>query len=121
MVYCFCDVRIEGRSLLADLVPLPMRDFDIIFSMDWLVTYLSSVHCYEEKVMFHTVGGNEFAFTGGKIPRTPEKENREEKVTAERKSGIGDFGTRGKGGRGGGQSSSSRRASPALFREQMLM
>ncbi|KAJ4972751.1 hypothetical protein NE237_005925 [Protea cynaroides] len=45
-----------------------------------------------------------------------EKENREEEVTAKRKYGIGDFGTRGKGGRGGDQSSSSRRASPPLFR-----
>ena len=44
--YILC---IEGRELLADLVFLDMRDFDVILGMDWLASYHASVHCFEKK------------------------------------------------------------------------
>ena len=35
-MYIECVVKLEDQQLLADLVPLPIQEFDAILGMDWL-------------------------------------------------------------------------------------
>ena len=47
-----CLVSIDNRQLLVDLAVLEMKDFDIIFGMDWLVANYASVDCHGKRVIF---------------------------------------------------------------------
>ena len=42
-----CIVKIVDTELLADLTLLEMRDFDIIFGMDWLAAHYAMVDCHQ--------------------------------------------------------------------------
>ena len=57
-----CIVKIVDTELLADLTLLEMRDFDIIFGMDWLATYYAIVDCHRKKVIFQVPGEIEFCY-----------------------------------------------------------
>ena len=45
-----CLVVIDGRKLLADLVVLPLQQFDVILGMDWLSKYRATVDCFNKRV-----------------------------------------------------------------------
>ena len=36
----------------ADLIPLDIRDFDVILGMDWLANYRATVDCFRKEVTF---------------------------------------------------------------------
>ena len=57
-----CVVKIADRELLADLTLLEMRDFDIIFGMDWLAAHYAMVYCHRKKVIFQIPSEVEFCF-----------------------------------------------------------
>ena len=59
-----CVVKIADRELLVDLTLLEMRDFDIIFGMDWLAAHYAIVDCHRKKVIFKVPGEIEFYFVG---------------------------------------------------------
>ena len=59
-----CVVKIADRELLADLTLLEMRDFDIIFGMDWLVAHYAMVDCHRKNVIFQVPSEIEFCFVG---------------------------------------------------------
>ncbi|KAJ4717071.1 Retrotransposon protein, putative, Ty3-gypsy subclass [Melia azedarach] len=62
-----CKIGIGERILVANLILLPMHDFDVILGMDWLSTYHASVKCYEKEVIFRPPGETEFKFVGTKL------------------------------------------------------
>ncbi|XP_070021824.1 uncharacterized protein [Nicotiana sylvestris] len=45
-VYRACQIRVEGRDTLADLIVLDMIDFDILMGMDWLSSCYAIVDCH---------------------------------------------------------------------------
>ena len=57
-----CVVKIVDTELLAYLTLLEIRDFDIIFGMDWLATYYAIVDCHRKKVIFQVPGEIEFCY-----------------------------------------------------------
>ena len=57
-----CVVQVADRELLANLTLLEIRDFDIIFGMDWLATHYAMVDCHRKKVIFQIPGEIEFCF-----------------------------------------------------------
>ena len=51
-VYRECAVKLEDQQLLADLVPLPIQEFDAILGMDWLSRHHATIDYYEKLVKF---------------------------------------------------------------------
>ena len=54
------------NTLLADLVPLPMIDFDIILGMDFLSGYHAVIDYLKKEVMFRVFEDEEVKFYGDK-------------------------------------------------------
>ncbi|XP_075636932.1 uncharacterized protein LOC142609209 [Castanea sativa] len=67
-----CVVKIADRELLADLTLLEMRDFDIIFWMDWLAAHYAIIDCHRKKVIFQVPGEIEFCFVGSEACTSPQ-------------------------------------------------
>ena len=55
-IYKDCVLSIEDREmkadLLADLLVLKMKDFDLILGMDWLAAYHATVDCFKKTIRF---------------------------------------------------------------------
>ena len=66
-----CVVQVADRELLANLTLLEIRDFDIIFGMDWLATHYAIVDCHRKNVIFQVPGEIEFCFVGGGAYTSP--------------------------------------------------
>ena len=66
-----CVVKIADRELLADLTLLDMRDFDIIFGMDWLAAHYAMVDCHRKKVIFQVPSKIELCFVGNGAYTSP--------------------------------------------------
>ncbi|XP_070010066.1 uncharacterized protein [Nicotiana sylvestris] len=45
-MYRACQIRVEGRDTLADLIVLDMIDFDMLMGMDWLSSCYAIVDCH---------------------------------------------------------------------------
>jgi hypothetical protein len=63
-VYVDCEVQVQRRNLLGDLVILEIVGFDVILGMDWLSRHHASVDCWNKTVIFKPVEETEFAFHG---------------------------------------------------------
>ena len=50
--YVGCELSLGGKTLLVDLVPLPMVDFDIILGLDFLTGYHAVIDCLKKNVTF---------------------------------------------------------------------
>ncbi|XP_060973967.1 uncharacterized protein LOC133039156 [Cannabis sativa] len=66
-------IRIEDRELSADLVVLPLAEFDIILGMDFLSKYSASIDCKRKMVTFEPENEEPFVFVGSvqgsRVPR----------------------------------------------------
>ncbi|XP_070015729.1 uncharacterized protein [Nicotiana sylvestris] len=51
-VYRACQIRVEGRDTLADLIVLDMIDFDMLMGMDWLSSFYAIIDCHAKIVKF---------------------------------------------------------------------
>ncbi|GAV63768.1 RVP_2 domain-containing protein [Cephalotus follicularis] len=60
-VYRSCNMSIAGISLYADLIVLPIRDFDVILGMDWLSAHRARMDCYDKTVDFCLPDGTTFS------------------------------------------------------------
>ncbi|XP_010530535.1 PREDICTED: uncharacterized protein LOC104807119 [Tarenaya hassleriana] len=63
------DVPLEvcGRLLTADLIVVPIRGFDVILGMDWLMKYQAYIDCPQRTIWFATdLGGFEFRGRGAR-------------------------------------------------------
>ncbi|KAL5545258.1 hypothetical protein UlMin_009042 [Ulmus minor] len=49
-----CSVMIESHRLLADLIVLPMTQFDVILGINWLSKYRTIIDCHQERVIIGT-------------------------------------------------------------------
>ena len=64
--YASCELSLGRNTLLVDLVPLPMVDFDIILGMDFLSSYHAVIDCLRKEVAFRFFSGEEVKFCGEK-------------------------------------------------------
>src|SRR5262249_18338910 len=63
-IYTFCVVELGGRKLLANLIKLPVLDFDVILGMDWLAVNHATINCYRKCIEFKPEGETGFLFQG---------------------------------------------------------
>ena len=69
-VYKSCEVSLEGKESLVDLMILDMIDFDVILGMDWLASCYASVDCHLKVVRFEIPGETPFVLRGS-VVETP--------------------------------------------------
>ncbi|KAH7866352.1 hypothetical protein Vadar_019277 [Vaccinium darrowii] len=70
--YANCELVVGGRSLLVDLLPLDMTDFDIILGMDFLSGYHAVMDCFSKEVVFQLPNGDEVKFCGDSVVSSTE-------------------------------------------------
>ncbi|XP_069155776.1 uncharacterized protein [Solanum lycopersicum] len=63
-VYKNCPIVVSGKAMCANLIKLPMRDFDIILGMDWLHSYYACLECRSRVVRFRFPNGEELVWEG---------------------------------------------------------
>ncbi|XP_075524554.1 uncharacterized protein LOC142556956 [Primulina tabacum] len=59
-----CPVQVDDELLNADLIVIPMIEFDVILEMDWLSTYRAVIDCVAKTVRFPSKHGDSRVFTG---------------------------------------------------------
>ncbi|XP_070018077.1 uncharacterized protein [Nicotiana sylvestris] len=69
-VYCACQIRVEGRDTLDDLIVLNMIDFDMLVGMDWLSSCYAIVNCHAKIVRFEIPNERSFILRGSQVPET---------------------------------------------------
>ncbi|XP_073225700.1 uncharacterized protein [Cicer arietinum] len=63
-VYRSCDIAIEGKVMLVDLVDIDLVDFYVILDMDWLTFHHATLDCHNKVVKFEIPGQLVFSFKG---------------------------------------------------------
>ncbi|XP_070052699.1 uncharacterized protein [Nicotiana tomentosiformis] len=69
-VYHACQIRVDGRDTLADLIVLDMIDFDMMMGMDWLFSCYAIVDCHAKMVKFGIPNEPNFVLKGGQVLET---------------------------------------------------
>ncbi|XP_033513357.2 uncharacterized protein [Nicotiana tomentosiformis] len=69
-VYRACQIQVEGRDTLADLIVLDMVDFDMLIGMGWLSSCYAMVDCHAKIVKFEIPNKPSFILKGGQVPET---------------------------------------------------
>ena len=67
---CVCknlDLVVGEKNFTTDLYALEMRDFDIIFGMDWLTKESATIRYHEREIIFQKLGEEEVKFYGAKM------------------------------------------------------
>jgi hypothetical protein len=59
-----CHVWVEGHDLIADLIVLPLLEFDVVLGMDWLAKHYAHVDCHNKVITFSIPGVVEFSYQG---------------------------------------------------------
>ena len=49
-MYRSCEIVIGDRILYADLIELPILEFDVILGMEWLSANYATMDCYRKKI-----------------------------------------------------------------------
>ncbi|XP_070011433.1 uncharacterized protein [Nicotiana sylvestris] len=63
-VYRACQIRVDGRDTLADLIVLDMIDFDMLMGMDWLSSCYAIVDCHAKIFKFEIPNEPSFILRG---------------------------------------------------------
>ncbi|XP_070031672.1 uncharacterized protein [Nicotiana tomentosiformis] len=63
-VYRACQIRVEGRDTLVDLIVLDMIDFDMLMGIDWLSSCYAIVDCHAKIVKFEIPNEPSFVLKG---------------------------------------------------------
>ena len=50
------------KCLAVEVYILSMKDFDVIFEIDWLKIYYALLDCHHKKIVFQKLGEKEFIF-----------------------------------------------------------
>ncbi|PKA66893.1 hypothetical protein AXF42_Ash003550 [Apostasia shenzhenica] len=66
IIYPNCDIHIGDHIFPANLIALPIKDFDILLGMDWLSTWHAEIDCAARKISFPIPEGNLVFFKGKK-------------------------------------------------------
>jgi hypothetical protein len=70
-VVCECLVSICGRVLPANLVVLPMFNYDVILGMDWLTRHLAIIDCVLKQVTHTPSGEGKVTYVGTRARSLP--------------------------------------------------
>ena len=57
-----CTLTLEDKNLLAELIVLPMKEFDVILGFDWLTKYHAKLDCVSKTITFSVPGNVPFNF-----------------------------------------------------------
>ncbi|CAA2959116.1 Hypothetical predicted protein, partial [Olea europaea subsp. europaea] len=60
-------MEIDGTGITVDLIPLTIKDFDVILGMDWLSKNYATIYCTERIVVFRRPSEEEFRFVGTEV------------------------------------------------------
>ncbi|XP_069144489.1 uncharacterized protein [Solanum lycopersicum] len=63
-VYQNCPIVVSDRAMCANLIELPMHDFDIILGMDWLHSHYACLDCRSRVVRFRFPNEEELVWEG---------------------------------------------------------
>nr|XP_016444973.1 PREDICTED: uncharacterized protein LOC107770210 [Nicotiana tabacum] len=66
-VHRACQIRVEGRDTLADLIVLDMIDFDMLMEIDWLSSCYVIVDCHAMIVKFEIPDEPSFILRGSQV------------------------------------------------------
>ncbi|XP_070016989.1 uncharacterized protein [Nicotiana sylvestris] len=69
-IYRACQIRVEGRDTLADLIVFDIIDFDMLMGMDWLFSFYAIVDCHAKIVKFEIPNEPSFILRGSQVPET---------------------------------------------------
>ncbi|XP_075080099.1 uncharacterized protein LOC142165444 [Nicotiana tabacum] len=69
-VYRSCQIRVEGRDTLVDLIVLDMIDFDMLMGMYWSSSCYAIVDCHAKIVRFEIPNEPSFILRGSQVPET---------------------------------------------------
>ncbi|XP_073051368.1 uncharacterized protein [Primulina eburnea] len=50
IIYRNCPLKFQEKEYLADLIELPIKNYDIILGMDWLYRHQAQLNCYTKEV-----------------------------------------------------------------------
>ncbi|XP_070043293.1 uncharacterized protein [Nicotiana tomentosiformis] len=67
-MYRACQIQVEGRDTLADLIVLDMIDFDMLMGIDWLSSCYAIVDFHAKIVKFEIPNEPCFVLKGGQVP-----------------------------------------------------
>nr|GEV63160.1 hypothetical protein [Tanacetum cinerariifolium] len=59
-----CPLCVGDDIRFANLLPLEMSDFDIIFGMDWLTEHRATIDCHSKRVIFGDLSNPKFIYHG---------------------------------------------------------
>ncbi|WRX18085.1 hypothetical protein QQP08_010572 [Theobroma cacao] len=62
--YRDCGIKVGEEEFMGDLIPLEIRDFDLILGMDWLSTHRAKVDCFKKEMILQSLEGAEVVFMG---------------------------------------------------------
>ncbi|XP_073031300.1 uncharacterized protein [Primulina eburnea] len=54
IIYKNCPLNFQEKEYLADLIELPIKNYDIILGMDWLFRHQAQLNCYTKEVYLQT-------------------------------------------------------------------
>ncbi|XP_075479353.1 uncharacterized protein LOC142520235 [Primulina tabacum] len=54
IIYRNCPLNFQEKKYLADLIELPIKNYDIILGMDWLFRHQAQLNCYTKEVYLQT-------------------------------------------------------------------
>ena len=63
-MYSTCLIEIGNRKFLADLIELPVLEFDVILEMDWLDKYDANINFHTKSLILKPRGEEEIIFQG---------------------------------------------------------
>ncbi|XP_075092558.1 uncharacterized protein LOC142172775 [Nicotiana tabacum] len=66
-VYRACQIRVEGKDTLADLIVLDMIDFDMLMAIDWLSSCYAIVDCHAKIIKFEIPNEPSFILRGSQV------------------------------------------------------
>ncbi|GJU63225.1 putative reverse transcriptase domain-containing protein [Tanacetum coccineum] len=58
-VFQNCEVEIDNKKFLIDLIPVPMGEIDVVIGIDWLSKYDAIISCQDKLIMIRTPSGGE--------------------------------------------------------------
>ncbi|GJR79528.1 retrotransposon protein, putative, ty3-gypsy subclass [Tanacetum coccineum] len=63
-IYHDFPISIKGNICLAQLLPMTMHDFDIIFRIDWLSEHQATIDCHSKRITFGNLENPKFVYQG---------------------------------------------------------
>ncbi|WRX28300.1 hypothetical protein QQP08_020789 [Theobroma cacao] len=61
--YRDCGIKVGEEKFMGNLIPLEIRDFNLILGIDWLSTHRAKVDCFKKEVILQSSEGAEVVFT----------------------------------------------------------